>query len=242
VTRLRYLLAALVDLPAGSGWLSDAERDTARSLRFAKRRRDWLLGRYTAKRALAVYEGVPDPSLARWEIRADGDGAPTARRDGRPLEVAISISHSHDRALSVVAPVGVAPGCDIERIEARGPEFPETFFTRQERTLISEARDDARVLLVTLIWSAKESALKSLRCGLREDTRSVNVRITSDGPASSWQPLLVDLAGSSATLPGWWRTDSGYVLTVAAGRPTGTPQRLPAEAAHPASVTADTRR
>ena len=42
--------------------------------------------------------------------------------------------------------------------------------------------------VANLIWSAKESALKVLRTGLRRDTRSVDVSLLPDPPVDGWQP------------------------------------------------------
>jgi 4'-phosphopantetheinyl transferase len=240
VSRLRYLSVGVGDLPIGTAWLSDIERDTVRSLRVTKRRLDWLLGRYVAKCALAAYGRVRDTSLARWDIRAARDGAPQAWCDGRRLDLAISLSHSGGRALCVVAPAQIAPGCDIERIETRGPAFVETFFTIRERRLVAEVDNEARDLLVTLLWSAKESALKSLRQGLRKDTRSVDVRVDLEGRPGDWQPFLIDQNGPTASLPGWWRREAGFVLTVAADRPTGMPQPLASNTVLKSSLSADT--
>jgi 4'-phosphopantetheinyl transferase len=43
------------DVPAGDEWLCAREAACLARLRFAKRRADWRLGRWTAKRALAAY-------------------------------------------------------------------------------------------------------------------------------------------------------------------------------------------
>lgn len=226
MTTLLCLVADLDDLPADPEWLSAGERDTAHSLKIEKRRRDWLLGRYTAKRALTTSDDECDGGLARWEILADRDGAPRVWKDGRPASVEISLSHSGGRALCVVAPPGTAPGCDLERIETRSPSFVDTFFTARECAQVAEIPEAERALLVTLIWSAKESALKVLRHGLRKDTRSVQVQAQPGDGAECWQPLVVNYADSSRPMHGWWQTDAGFVLTVAADRHTHAPRWL----------------
>ena len=47
-------------LPAAGDWLSAAERSRADALRYAKRRTDFLLGRWTLKLAVARVLGWPD--------------------------------------------------------------------------------------------------------------------------------------------------------------------------------------
>lgn len=226
MTTLCWLVARLEDLPPDPGWLSAGERETARTLRVEKRRQDWLLGRYTAKLAVATYSGAHGDALARWEIRADRDGAPRVWHDGRVAGPAISLSHSGGQALCVVAPPGLAPGCDLERIEPRGDAFVETFFTARECAWLAAAGDADQTLLVTLLWSAKESALKALRHGLRKDTRSVDVTAQCEDRSDQWQPLSIENTESSRLLHGWWRTAAGFVLTVAADHATTVPRAL----------------
>ena len=68
------------DLPAHDDWLSADEAVLLSHLRFAKRRADWRLGRWTAKRAAAAYLNLPgDPrSLREIEVRP----APSGRTPG----------------------------------------------------------------------------------------------------------------------------------------------------------------
>lgn len=49
---LYCLTQKLADLPTDESWLAAGERVRAAGFRFAKRRNDWILGRWTAKRAL----------------------------------------------------------------------------------------------------------------------------------------------------------------------------------------------
>lgn len=223
MTTLLCLVADSDDLPADPGWLTAGERDTAGSFKIEKRRRDWLLGRYAAKRALATSDHEFDGGLAHWEIRADHDGAPRVWRDGQPASAEISLSHSGGRAMCVVAPPDTAPGCDLERIEPRSPPFVDTFFTARECALVAETPVADQPLMVTLIWSAKESALKVLRHGLTKDTRSIEVETQLGDGMEGWQALLMHRLDTSERLHGWWRTDAGFVLTVAADRYTHAP-------------------
>jgi hypothetical protein len=58
-------------LPDMGDWLSAAERARAVSMRYAKRRTDFVLGRWTLKHAVARVLGWPDDAetLARIEAR-----------------------------------------------------------------------------------------------------------------------------------------------------------------------------
>jgi len=66
-------------------------------------------------------------------------------------------------------------GCDLEIIEPRADSFVADYFTAEEQKMVAGADATDRDLRVTLLWSAKESALKALGEGLRMDTRCVAV-------------------------------------------------------------------
>ena len=96
-----------------------------------------------------------------------------------------------------------------------------------------------------LIWSAKESALKVLRTGLRADTRTVEVALADGGAVDTRAGMAglgrgggrrgagrcaggrcagadgagwrrLTVTGARGTFPGWWRRDGVFVLTVVA--------------------------
>ncbi|HTX39741.1 MAG TPA: 4'-phosphopantetheinyl transferase superfamily protein [Bryobacteraceae bacterium] len=232
-----WLEQSVDDVPLEDWWLSGNERTRLAGLRFPKRRADWRLGRWTAKCALAAYlepAGECAP-LAEWELRPGPLGAPEAFFHQRPMALAISLSHSHGRALCAVAPPGAEIGCDLEAVEPRSAAFLADYFTVEERLLADRAPPANRDRLVTLLWSAKESALKALGCGLRLDTRSVHGVPTGFGaaPAGQWRALSV--ATGATTYGGWWREARHIVRTVVAEPP---PLRLLALRADPALAAA----
>jgi 4'-phosphopantetheinyl transferase len=209
---MRWLARGENDLPADPDWLTAGEAARAARLRYSKRRTEYLLRRFTAKHAVAAVLGLPadPPGLARIETGNAPTGAPYVLVDGAPAGVDVSLS---DRAGWAVCLVGTgAVGCDLELVEPRSPAFVRDFLTEAEQAYVTAHREpDAAV---NLVWSAKESALKVLRTGLRRDTRSVSVTV-HDGQAGGWSPLTVRAAEGLA-LPGWWRRDGVYLFTVAA--------------------------
>jgi 4'-phosphopantetheinyl transferase len=124
-------------------------------------------------------------------------------------------------------------GCDLEIVEARTQGFVSDFLTDVEQRYVATTVDgDGTAAAANLLWSAKESALKVLRTGLRRDTRSVEVTVaeTEEGPDTvdrgGWGRLTVTTI-EGATLSGWWRRDGAFLLTIAADSPIGQPQPLP---------------
>src|SRR5512140_1190509 len=122
MSRIDWLEESGTDVPRDDEWLSAWEAVHLASLRFAKRRNDWRLGRWTAKLAVASYLGrAPTVAfLSRTEFCAAPSGAP---RVHFPEEASISISHRAGRAICCVAGSGVALGCDLEIVEPRSSAF-----------------------------------------------------------------------------------------------------------------------
>jgi 4'-phosphopantetheinyl transferase len=202
-------------LPSVGEWLTPAERSRAAGLRYAKRRNDFLLGRWTLKLAVARALGWPDDAagLARIEARPAPTGAPRLYVDGRPAGRAVSLT---DRAGCAVCLVAAEPGkigCDIEIVEPRSDAFVHDYLTEPERRAVAAA-GQGRDTAANLIWSAKESALKVLETGLRRDTRSVEVTVPDlCPPQRTWSPLQVRTA-EGEVFPGWWRRSGPFLVTV----------------------------
>lgn len=219
-------LAAPADVPESDDWLSPAERETLAGLRFPGRRSDWRLGRWAARRAIAAVLG-PVPV----EVRAAADGAPEALVAGRPAGWTISISHRAGVGACLISDRRLA-GCDLELVEPHPPGLARDFFTPAELALVQSAGPDRRDLAVAVVWSAKESALKALREGLRLDTRSVEVEAEPGRAAGEgWLPLHV--RHGALRFGGWWRRlGDGHVLTVVTAPGAEPPDLVGAAAGH----------
>jgi 4'-phosphopantetheinyl transferase len=249
---ISWLEQTEVDVSTENQWLSTEERICLSGMRFAKRRADWRLGRWTAKHAVAacLNMSIDIRPLANIEILAAPSGAPEVFLQGRPAEVAISLSHRDGTALCTVAPAGTSFGCDLETIEPRSDAFVADYFTASEKALIARTPVDHQPLLVALVWSAKESALKALHLGLRLDTRCVCVCVCPADPlpqtsgkewqhlcpgtvasnSDGWHPLSVHCS-DGPVFGGWWRSQDQLVRTIVSDLPPfDLPLQIPARA------------
>jgi 4'-phosphopantetheinyl transferase len=223
------------DVPAQNDWMSAGEVARLNGMRFEKRRMDWRLGRWTAKRALAVHLNLPAhlQALGEIEIRSAPSGAPEAFLADKPAGVGISLSHRAGIALCAVAVSSAALGCDLEVVEPRSDAFFADYFTSEEQAWVAQAPAADRPQLLALLWSAKESALKALRTGLRLDTRCLVVNPIDairpainqwDDPAptlhpscdsQTWHPLQVRF-GADQVFQGWWKLAHNVLRTLVA--------------------------
>jgi 4'-phosphopantetheinyl transferase len=208
-----------------SGGLLTAEETTIfQSLKTEKRRRDWLNGRYTAKRLIQqVFRAEKNRQLddTDFAILRKETGAPALswlNGNGR-YPLTLSISHAGDLAFCAVSLEANTPlGCDVEQIAPRSDSFIADYFTSEEQTLIEQAPASQRDALVNAVWSGKEAALKALELGLRVDTRAVTC-LPEPGRAQGWRPLTITfdptrLPTPAPPLSGQWRLQGGYVITI----------------------------
>jgi len=212
---VRFSIQDWQQVPAEFDWLTSAERARLDGFRFEKRRRDWLSGRWTAKLALLEIAGMSREEIARFEVASAPDGAPLPKLDGGNCDVQLSLSHSNGRAFCAVSSAATPLGCDIELVESRSAGFVETYFTDTECKHVERADAESRDLLVTMIWSAKESTLKALRTGLRADTRSVEVAGEGAASGDGWNTVRT-IASGVGEFSGLWRCDGRFVQSIVA--------------------------
>jgi 4'-phosphopantetheinyl transferase len=208
-------------------WLTPSEGARLATIRFTKRRSEYLLRRWVCKNAVVEAIGLPaEPSsLRRVEVGNLPTGAPCVFVDGVPPTLEVSLT---DRAGWAVCLVGVdlgRVGCDVEIVEPRSAGFVSDFLTPLEQHYVASVPAADRDVAANLVWSAKESALKVLQTGLRRDTRSVEVQVGGGVPQSGWCPMEVTSV-EGMRLPGWWRRDGSFLLTVASESPLPAPSRL----------------
>ena len=210
------LLASAAELPPGDEWLSPAERAALRRFGVPKRQHDFRLGRFAAKRVLALLYGDEETvAMSRFEIRPAPGGAPLAFRDGARLNVSLSISHSAGWAAAAVQREEGRLGCDLERIEERSHAFVLDYFTPGEQAFAEAGPDGGR--RATLVWSAKEAVMKALGEGLR--LTAATVEIVPDlhfVSRAGWRRFAVTAPPSARDLGGFWRDSRELLLTVAA--------------------------
>lgn len=215
-----WMLAEAVPERDGSAsldWLSESEMRRMEALRFPKRRVEWLNGRWTAKNLLirnlpSLSDCLPSEIL----IENEPEGAPCVCVSGQELVLSLSISHRDRLAFCALSEgSALAIGADVEYIESRAQAFVDDFFTDRERRLIEEKPVVERDRLVTLIWSAKEAALKALRKGLRLDTRSVEIDAILETGDSGGTFSVRSAQTADRAWRGWWQIHGNYMLTLA---------------------------
>jgi len=226
-----WLEQSAADVPNTDDWLGANELAVLGTLRFPRRRADWRLGRWTAKRAVAAVLQLPANHRALQDIAISAaiNGEPQVETADRVQAVTLSISHRDGLAACAVALGRAALGCDLELIEPKSAAFIADYLTVDEQALLVRSDSSAQPLLASLLWSAKESALKALHIGLRADTRSVEVDPGElnnlQGSSLDWRPLCVR-AAAGPDFRGWWRVTGSGLRTLLAAPPPLRPIEL----------------
>lgn len=197
------------------------EREALARFTVPKRRADWLLGRFTAKR-LFVLAGEAERE-SDVSILAAPSGAPEALVGWKESPLALSLTHSHGVAVAALGPAGARVGIDLERIEERPVSFLGDWFTEAEQAFVAAA--DSSPLAATLVWSAKEAVMKALREGLRIPAKKVEVAPVPGPADGSFRPFAAR-GPDAESWSGWWRSLDGFVLAAVSDPPSGEPRRI----------------
>lgn len=180
----------LKNLPPADCFLSAAESEYLLTLKAAKRKTDWLGGRFALKVLLARIHGLV---LCELPLAAQTDfldislltgrsfdilqqietlklpsGAPQAFVNGVLEARHISITHSNGVAVAACAAEGFFLGIDLEKIEPRSAAWADTFFTDAERLDSSDSQ-------LTRVWTQKEAVVKLLGTGLSLSTQEIEL-------------------------------------------------------------------
>ncbi|ACI58050.1 4'-phosphopantetheinyl transferase (plasmid) [Rhizobium leguminosarum bv. trifolii WSM2304] len=161
--------------------LSQDERDRAAAYRFEADRASFMAGRYLLRQLLSLSIGTAPAKLV---LSRDKDGK--LRLEGRDTP---QFSLANADGLVTVA---VASGCDhvgidCERIDVEIEEAAvASYCSRDEQRWLAELPTRDRAQAAVALWTLKESHLKALGVGLREDPRNM---------AFAWKdgvPVMVD--------------------------------------------------
>ncbi|MGB8381215.1 MAG: 4'-phosphopantetheinyl transferase superfamily protein [Dermatophilaceae bacterium] len=232
---MQWLATGEASIPDGTDWMSDRELSRLARLRFTKPRTEYLLRRWSAKRAVAAALGrsLERETAARIELLNHPSGAPYVLVDAAPAGIDVSLTDRAGWAVVLVGEPGSfrsgTIGVDLELVEPRSAGFVADFLTPVEQSYVASrgaCGEPGWDVAANLLWSAKEAVLKVQRVGLRADTRTVEVWVDHRAGPDGWAALTATGADGTA-YPGWWRRDGRFLLTIAHREPQQPPWPLP---------------
>lgn len=146
---------------AAAGWTGPEEARYLATLKFAKRRNEFLLGRFVAKSAVVAWLGRGQ--LCDFDIVAGAFQQPIVHGPAsRP--VGVTLAHSGELAVALAHEQGHPLGIDLERHDPARIEVVRTQVAAGELPSARGQLSETEAYFV--LWSAKEALSKALRCGL----------------------------------------------------------------------------
>lgn len=150
-------------------YFREDELAAANAFRLEKRRHEWLLARYAAKR-LALELGIVD------DPRAVSVARPMLLVDGAPVNWFVSISHSAPYAAAAIDRVPV--GIDVQVVRRMSEAAAHLFLSGEETAAMQRCSIADRLLH---FWCAKEAAWKP-RSGEFTTLRQLPLQLREERP------------------------------------------------------------
>lgn len=162
--------------------LNNEEQCVFNKMKYEKRKRDFLLGRYAGK--LAVSSFCDGEELTHIHIGFGVFGQPIVKHQSKDTPE-VSITHSQERAYAIAFPFGHQIGIDMEHQtkNLNALDAIKSQLTQNEINLsriLGIPESDAYVAF----WTMKESLSKVLKCGLTVPFRLLEV--TSPVVTNRW--------------------------------------------------------
>lgn len=142
--------------------LHPKELNYYKTLKFQKRIISYLIGRLTAKKAIALLVG--ETNLTKILVQAGIFTQPITTYENKQ-NIQVSISHCDNFGAAIAFPEAHPMGIDIEKINLEQNNVIERETTESEIKLIKEKPYSYEKML-TVLWTVKEALSKVLKTGL----------------------------------------------------------------------------
>lgn len=143
-------------------YLHSQELNYYETLTVEKRKKSYLLGRYSAKHAVSALVGEENPQNIL--IKQGFFNHPIVINTNNQ-NVQVSISHCDDIGAAVAFPEAIPMGIDIELLDPNKTNVLESQMTEKEKKLIKSFPYSYSAMLI-LLWTAKEALSKVLKTGM----------------------------------------------------------------------------
>lgn len=154
------------------GFLHDDEHAYFQTLAYERRRTSYLLGRYSAKKAISGLMGEDNPKKIRIENGIFNQPVAVCESNSN---LQVSLTHCDELAAAVAFPEMLVIGIDMEKIDLSMSSGVEAELTEHEKELALQLPCPYENLLMVL-WTMKESLSKVLKTGLTVPLRVLEVK------------------------------------------------------------------
>lgn len=156
------------------------------TLTFPRRQLSYLLGRFSAKFAIATLL-VKQIALTNILIEYGVFQYPLlVYPDPDKRSIHVSYSHSDECAIAIAYPEALPMGIDLEVVDDDKKAVIESQLTEREKELILSQNQHTRDNLQVMLWAIKESLSKILRTGLTTSFLLYEVRNFKQSEDGNW--------------------------------------------------------
>ena len=141
-----------------SKMLSMKEYLELQTMKFEKRKHDYVLGRLCSK--IAVQQIYPELNYSQIDVSNGFFNQPVVNIPNNSIQ--ISLSHCNDYGIAIAFDESIPMGIDIEEIKERNYKVIKSQLTQGEMNIIDE---DENPWLFTAFWALKEAISKALKTG-----------------------------------------------------------------------------
>jgi 4'-phosphopantetheinyl transferase len=183
-----------------------------------KRQFEWISSRIISKKMINQILKGEKLNFPDIRIKKEETGQPYIYITGQGrLEGKFSLSHSNGYVFCGYSlSKELMFGLDLEKIEAHSLEFVQDYFSSQEIERYQVLDGNDKDGYTTMVWSAKESVLKTLGLGLSIDTRKVEIIPLEDSSRlTGWNSCSVKLENKmNLTMNVYWQKVDGFIRTI----------------------------
>ncbi len=151
-------------------FLNEREDHYLKTLSYPQRQKSYLLGRFTAKHAVAALTGETD--LKQIGITWGVFQQPVVEHKVGNIQV--SIAHTDDCGIALAFPEAHPLGIDLEKATESRVEAIKGYLTAPERQESQKLNLSPKVSCI-MLWTIKEALSKALKTGLMTDFRLYEV-------------------------------------------------------------------
>jgi len=155
--------------------MGSAELEALARIKAPHRRMEFLYGRATLRRLLAIYGGTAAEGIM---INHDSGGKPCAKTFNEHWIPVFNVSHSGDVLAIAVSPHGQV-GIDVEQADRKLGNDLENIakrhFSLEEWRTLEATPSESRLDVFFRMWTLKEAILKAVGVGLFHPLANINV-------------------------------------------------------------------
>ncbi len=176
--------------------LNEKEVQRAKKISHLKRKREYIMARGLTRTSLSFFcysehskQNLSCPNLPKphfplpneWDVQENEHGKPfIANPHFNDLQ--FNITHTN-KYLAIAITINNEIGIDLEPVRSAPlSPFPTHLFTKEELKSLKTLNNKEHGIEFAKLWTSKEAAAKCIRCGMKLDFSTIEIKSHKNGP------------------------------------------------------------